>query len=113
MTTTDQYFIFSTKSKIALEFQLVIPHCSLAVPVMQSDHEDKAFAGIPVMMKEEATDKGMVLIKNLTAVEGEEDSWLILAHRNQVEKIAFSNDLKYVVVAAINTNLIRVFRVED
>lgn len=113
ITTTDQYFVFNTVSNVTLEFQLIIPHCSLSVPVLHSDHEETTYAGIPVMMKEETNDKGMVLIKNLTAVQGQEDSWLILAHKNQIEKIAFSNDLKYVVVAAINTNIIRVFRVED
>lgn len=113
ITTTDQYFIFSTVNKVALEFQIIIPHCSLPVPILHSDYLDKTYSGIPVMMKEETEDKGMVLIKNLSAVQGEEDSWLILAHKNQIEKMVFTNDLKYIAVAAINSNIIRVFRVED
>jgi hypothetical protein len=113
VSTTDQYFIFNTNSKVALEFQIIIPHCSLPVPILHSDHLDKTYSGIPVMMKEETEDKGMVLIKNLSAVQGEEDSWLILAHKNQIEKMVFTNDLKYIVIAAINSNVIRVFRVED
>jgi hypothetical protein len=68
--------------KITLDFSLMTPLSLKPIPILQRSAEETTFAAIPVMLKEEATDKGMILVKNLTAGPNENDTILIKAHKN-------------------------------
>ena len=65
------------------------------------------------MLKEKATDKGMILVKDLTAGPNENDTSLINAHKNKIQKMEFSHDLKFIAAAAKDSPVIRIFRVRD
>lgn len=99
--------------QICLDFQLMIPKSFEPISVLRRNVKYSTFAAIPVMLKEKVTDKGMVLIKDLTVGPNENDTNLIKAHKNKIQKMEFSHDLQFIAIAAQKSSTIRIFKVKD